>query len=228
MGKIKSLINNNKFTIIASLPKNDLELAKAAINGGADILKVHVNLVHRASQNKLPSLKEDEAVIDQILALGVPVGIVLGNSLNDIENELDLALSKNFDFISLYSKDASLKILNQDKLSKVIALDNLSPIENTKLLSEIDEIDVIEYSALDPNKYSQLLSVYDYSILKECLKLSKKPIILPTQNNIRPSDLPLLYKAGLKCLMIGVIVFKDTSESIYNTIKQFKDEINKL
>jgi hypothetical protein len=35
--------------LIASLPRNDPALAQAALDGGADVVKVHLHLQHRAS-----------------------------------------------------------------------------------------------------------------------------------------------------------------------------------
>ena len=44
------LMDQRKFTLVVSLPSNDLELAKAALEGGADAVKVHCNVWHRASE----------------------------------------------------------------------------------------------------------------------------------------------------------------------------------
>ena len=35
--------------LVVSLPRNDVELATAAANAGANALKVHMNVAHRAS-----------------------------------------------------------------------------------------------------------------------------------------------------------------------------------
>ena len=39
--KFKELIEGNKFSLVVSLPSNNLELAKAALDGGAQAVKVH-------------------------------------------------------------------------------------------------------------------------------------------------------------------------------------------
>lgn len=42
-------IATGAFPIIVSLPRHDLDLAKAALAGGASAIKVHLNAHHRAS-----------------------------------------------------------------------------------------------------------------------------------------------------------------------------------
>ena len=46
--------------LIASLPRNDPELARAALAGGADVLKVHLNVTHNASGVRFGSLCRSE------------------------------------------------------------------------------------------------------------------------------------------------------------------------
>lgn len=40
----KERITNNKFSLVVSLPSNSLELAEAALEGGAMAVKVHCNV----------------------------------------------------------------------------------------------------------------------------------------------------------------------------------------
>ena len=44
MSKLIDLMAKNKLTLIVSLPENSAGLAKAAIEGGADALKVHKDI----------------------------------------------------------------------------------------------------------------------------------------------------------------------------------------
>lgn len=39
----KAMVKENKFTLVVSLPENNLELARAALEGGAQAIKVHAN-----------------------------------------------------------------------------------------------------------------------------------------------------------------------------------------
>lgn len=46
MIKLSEILNQNKMTLIVSLPQNRRDLAEAAVRGGADALKVHANVFH--------------------------------------------------------------------------------------------------------------------------------------------------------------------------------------
>ena len=45
----RQMIESNSFTVVVSLPANDLDLARAALDAGAQAIKVHCNVWHRAS-----------------------------------------------------------------------------------------------------------------------------------------------------------------------------------
>ena len=68
--------------LIASLPRNDPELARAALAGGADVLKVHLNVTHNASGVRFGSLAEKAANLEAIrgIQLGRTEGIQLGKT----------------------------------------------------------------------------------------------------------------------------------------------------
>jgi hypothetical protein len=56
--KTEEIFKTKKMVLIASLPKNDPALAKAAAAGGADMLKIHLNVEHAASGTKFGSFDE--------------------------------------------------------------------------------------------------------------------------------------------------------------------------
>ena len=58
--QFKEMIRQNKFSLVVSLPSNDLELAKAALEGGAQAVKVHCNVWHRASGHTFGSYAENK------------------------------------------------------------------------------------------------------------------------------------------------------------------------
>ncbi|MCA9781917.1 MAG: hypothetical protein KC800_34620, partial [Candidatus Eremiobacteraeota bacterium] len=52
------------FTLMVSLPRNDLQLARAAVDAGAQCIKVHINCHHFASDTHFGSLAEERAVLE--------------------------------------------------------------------------------------------------------------------------------------------------------------------
>lgn len=81
MSRLLEKLKSSKMCLIASIPQNNYELAKAAWEAGADAIKVHINIWHRASGNSFGSLEENREVFEKILKDSpVPVGIVAGEN----------------------------------------------------------------------------------------------------------------------------------------------------
>ena len=57
------LMTDRKFVLVVSLPSNNLGLAKAALEGGADAVKVHCNVWHRASGHTFGTYEENKAFL---------------------------------------------------------------------------------------------------------------------------------------------------------------------
>ena len=74
------MLTDNRFSVIAALPRNDLALAEAALEGGAQAVKVHCNVWHRASGNTFGTFAENRTFLRELIALcgDVPVGLVPG------------------------------------------------------------------------------------------------------------------------------------------------------
>lgn len=82
MGKLKQTLAQNGLSLFVSLPANDVRLAKAALEEGADALKVHFNVGHRASGNQFGPLGSYADVFGQIrAAFDGPFGVVPSGSL---------------------------------------------------------------------------------------------------------------------------------------------------
>ena len=67
MNKLLQRLNNEPFTLMVSLPQNDPELARAAIRGGAQGLKIHINVHHHASGTHFGTWAEERNEIEAIL-----------------------------------------------------------------------------------------------------------------------------------------------------------------
>src|SRR3990170_2178975 len=86
--------------LIVSLPRNDRDPARAAIEGGADLLKGHVDVHHPASGTVFGSLQEEMERLDAILDLDVPTGLVVGEER--MVSRVELPLLRRFAFLDAY------------------------------------------------------------------------------------------------------------------------------
>ncbi|WP_240353174.1 hypothetical protein [Cohnella algarum] len=77
MNRLRQSLQSGKLQLFVSLPANDAKLAEAAVREGADGLKVHLNVAHRASGNSFGSLESYKETFAQIRSLfRGPLGVV--------------------------------------------------------------------------------------------------------------------------------------------------------
>jgi hypothetical protein len=214
--------------LIASLPCNDPALAKAALEGGADVVKVHINVQHRASGTLIGSLDEEKPALDAILNLwqGKPVGIVPGGPETMQRADLPRLVAMGFSFLSFYLHDSPAGVLPPTSLlERMLAF---SSSDSPSLAEGIDAIDVqvIELSIMAPDSYGQPLTAHDLLYYATFRRATQLPLVVPSQHNIPPEAVPDLARVGIEGIMLGSIVCGKTPESWYETFRKF-DQVRK-
>lgn len=216
-----------KYVLVMSLPQNSAELAEAAVKAGADVLKVHINVEHRASKTLFKSLEEESESLKKILKLaaGRPCGIVPGGSVDFPVEELYGVYEMGFDFISLYAHHTRAEVLDYSKVSRMLAVDYTYSGSMVRTLESLNA-DVLEASIMHPEEYGAPLVLSDlmkYRVLRENSSL---PIIVPSQKHILPSHVKRLKDIGTNGIMIGSVVTGRDSESIYRAVSAFRKSID--
>ena len=206
--KFKELIEGNKFSLVVSLPSNNLELAKAALDGGAQAVKVHCNVWHRASGHTFGTYAENREFLQQLITLckDVPVGLVPGGEDAFITPEERLELENmGLGFFSSYSQHLPCHMMESKVLTKMVAID-YTYTENTLDAIKSSGIDVLECSVQPGENYGTDLNYADILRYSDIVTKSGKPCLIPTQRKIKPCEVRHLYEAGCKAVMIGAIV----------------------
>lgn len=229
MLSFSQLLKEKKMTLIVSLPSNSQEVYDAAVEGGADVIKLHINVEHRASGNRFGTLEENIEILQRVTAnRNIPVGIVPGDSLEKINHELiESLINLKLDFVSLYAHHTPPWLLNEQRLSKMVAINNEYSTAEAISLTWLP-IDMLEASIMRPEQYGTPLSVQDLASYRLLTQSIDKPVVVPTQKLVHDSDIETLYQTGVKGLMIGAIVTGHDPESIYRKTKLFKDRINEI
>lgn len=229
MGLLEQNLNENKMTLIVSLPENRFDLAKAAIQAGVDSIKLHVNVHHRASGNVFEAVESYVEVFRRIRdEFSGPLGIVPGGSFEDIrKSEMERLLALGFNFYSIYAHDMPSWMLGLDKIEKTFAISSdysLTSICNVKHLG----ITALEASIIPGEEYGTPLTFKDVIAYNWLTQHVDVPVLVPSQRKLVPSDIPILTKAGVKAIMLGAIVIGNTEESIQQAISSFRNAIDSL
>lgn len=105
MGNFKELLERKPLSLVVSLPENDIALARAAMEEGADALKVHYNVGHRASGNHFGPLDMYAEVFRAIRSeFGGLLGVVPSGSIDGAQREdVERLGGLGFDFYSIYA-----------------------------------------------------------------------------------------------------------------------------
>lgn len=217
--------------LIASLPVNDPSLAQAALDGGADVVKVHIHMEHRASHTRLGNLQEERVSLESILKIfkGHPCGIVPGNdpALLNIE-EMEQLYRMGFNFISLYLRDAALdKLLPSAELERMWALAWEDPLDLAAGLDEMD-LQAVELSIMAKETYGQPLTALDLTRYAFVRSQTNKPLVVPSQHSFSPASLSELACIGVEGVMLGTIVAGNTPQSWKETFRNFRNEMDRL
>lgn len=219
--------------LIVSLPANDAKLAAAAANGGADMLKVHLNVEHRASGAVYGGWRDESAKIKDILSVvNIPVGVMPGADtvagLDDWENMIQAGIS----FFDIYANQMPCWMWNLS-VKKMPAISEVVPAH--LLLSLVKGIgkdggnaDWIEASIQKPEDYGKPLTAMDLANYRFLADAVDTPVIVPTQKKIEPYDVAFLHEAGIGGLMIGAIVTGKSVGSLESACAKYRQAIDAL
>lgn len=229
MSRLLDSLNNKKMCLVASIPANNYDFAKAAWEAGCDAVKVHINVWHRASGNTFGTLEENKEVFERILKdCPVPVGIVVGEDAFTAEDQIEKVKAMGFDFISLYGHHTPASLSVRKDIANFFAVNYEYPYDEINFISSSPFVDIMELSICRPETYGERLNGRDLCRYRYIAQNSKAPCVVPTQHVVYPSDIPGLYMTGVKGIMVGAISMGKTIESISATLKKFRAEIDKL
>jgi hypothetical protein len=225
--------------LIVSLPRNDLDLARAAAEAGADFVKVHMNVEHRASGTRFGTFAEEADTVRRILAgIDKPVGLMPGADPTALPSNEELAQlnSEGLAFVDIYTHHMPLRFLDLPReLRIVVAFSHFDGFVEpmffqTHLTWPVGDgpnrIWMAEASICDPADYGKPFTWHDMRRIRIMQEYVDVPLIVPTQKAITPHDAAWLARDGAGGLMIGAIVTGTTVDSISLATAEFRRAID--
>lgn len=230
MARLLNTLRTKKLSLIVAVPENSVEMSKAAEAGGADAIKTHLKMVHRASGVKFGTLAEERPVLEEILrAVKIPVGIVPGAEDGTSPDELTELRQMGIDFIDMFVHFSPTYMLTEPTMGRMVAVNNAATPEYLYGLNRLANVDMVEAAIMPKEQYGQPLTFNDvvaYSTIAG--QLSDKPIIVPSQKALRPEDAAVLAQTGVRAVMIGVLSTGSSFGEVERATREFRRVIDSL
>jgi hypothetical protein len=225
--------------LFVSLPANSLELALAASRAGADYLKLHMNVEHRASGTRFGGFAEEADTVREIMrAVDCPVGLMPGAGIQSMpsNHELEQLATDGLHFLDFYTQHMPLRFLELP-IRLIAAFDSFDGFVEPLYYqthftwppdSNQNRIWMAEASICKPEDYGQAFSFHDLRRLRIMQEYFDAPLLVPTQKLITPDDARWLKRAGAGGLMIGAIVTGVTAASIADATSAYRNAIDSV
>lgn len=211
--------------LIVSLPRNDVALARAAAAAGADLLKVHINVHHRASGTRFGSLDEEEAALEEVLAVGLPTGLVPGE--DEMVSPDEVGRLRRFAFLDAYVTRLPL-FLYEAGVPVVPAIPHDYPPEALGSLAALPG-EWLEAALVAPEGYGRHPTAGDLVALARLGAAARRRMIVPTQRRVRPDDLPRYFAIPqVWAVMIGAVVTGRTVRGIGRATEAFRRALDAM
>jgi hypothetical protein len=226
MNQLLTQLQENDWTLLVSLPRNDETLARASLNGGAQGLKIHINVEHFASGTKFGSFDEEKENLERIIAVAkeysASVGIVPGGTPFATREEFKKLAELGIDYFDAYPGEAPAWTFEQKDLDIMLAAWHGATDNEIISLEELG-MAMCEASIMHHDDYGKDLSTLDLARYRDLAVTLEIPFIVPSQKKLLPSDQKLLQSAGAKGVLIGAIVTGREAGSIEAAARAFRE-----
>lgn len=210
-------LTDGSFPVIVSLARHDLDLAKAALDGGAFALKTHLNAFHRATGTTFGSFAQERPFFEQLARLGCPLLVMAGQETMPSANEMDALAALGFEGFNVYIDHMQPHLL-RSKLRPMPALSSTSTEADIARIAAIPGC-IIEASIMPFERYRTAMTDADLTRYRHIVEAVDVPVIVPSQLSFTPADAARLREAGIAAPLLGAIVTGDTPQSMTASVR---------
>lgn len=227
MNRFQRMLERNSFSLIVSLTRNDVDLAKVAQDNGADAVKVHTCVAHQASGVRFGSLQEEASVFEVMRkALNIAMGIVPGVGVDLEWPEIKRMGDMGFDFFDAHISSISPLILDETRLAPMLSISPQHTIEEATVAASLPTVTCLEAGIVPHEGYGQRASLDDFVQYGVLASAVGKPVVVPTERRLLPEEVPVLAAFGVRAIMIGAVVTGMTAEGLARATRAFRDAID--
>ncbi|MCL4343946.1 MAG: hypothetical protein JRN26_01980 [Nitrososphaerota archaeon] len=211
--------------LIVEVPKNDIEVVSAAIEGGADA--VVLSVLSQKSQYMTGNIEEEIENINQIAStVNVKKGLLLGDLRFIEKSEWDQLKSIKLDFLAGYPSTIPPFILRDETLPLMLYTPTEMPLEFYRILGELSGVESLVFlprsqSGMDV-KYN-ILDIVGFMLVYSAVS---KPILFKVANNIEPEDIQELVNRGASGFVLDPSLTGPLDADYYkNFTQKYKDSL---
>lgn len=227
MNRFRQALEEKPFLLMVSLPQNDETLAKAAMEEGADGLKMHINVYHRASGNRFGPLAEYTDFLQTIRSqFAGPIGIVPGGSMEELNpEEIKQFDSLGIDFLSIYGHHLPASLMKIEGVASTFAIDDQFDLSRLEAVKHFP-MTALEASVIPGSEYGTRLTFADLLAYRYIVEKAGIPIIVPTQRKIMADDIEALRETGVRVLLAGAMAIGRTEDEMRRSIHALRNAID--
>lgn len=214
--KFYTALTSGEFPVIVSLARHDLDLAKAALDGGAYALKTHLNAYHRATGTTFGTFEQERPFFEELAKLGCPLLVMAGQETVPTAAEMEALADLGFEGFNVYIDHMQPHLL-QSRLRPMPALSASSKSEDIQRVAALPGC-IIEASIMPFERYRTAMTPADLARYRAITEAVDVPVIVPSQLSFTPDDLEQLRHAGIAAPLLGAIVTGDTPASMRTAI----------
>jgi hypothetical protein len=222
--KLYTALTNGQFPVIVSLARHDLDLAKAALDGGAFALKTHLNAYHRATGTTFGTFEQERPFFEELAKLGCPLLVMAGQETVPTASEMDALADLGFEGFNVYIDHMQPHLL-QSRLRPMPALSSTSSPEDATKLAALPGC-IIEASIMPFERYRTEMTSADLDRYRAIAAAVDVPVIVPSQLALTPDDAAKLREAGIAAPLLGAIVTGDTADSMRSSVRATVEGLN--
>ncbi len=206
MSKLIDQLKKKKLTLIVELPQASLEMASAAESAGADAIII----------------SEDQPGI--IGKVKIPVGFDL--SSREKIDEKEMRSYAKYDFINFHFEALSA-VAKHTKPGKILALNDEYSLDKIVGIENMGA-EAIDAAIVPLSQGTHELVVGDLQNYIAIAISSGLPVIIPTQREIKPSEVAIIADTGAKGLLLTKVVLGEDPKDFEKALAEYRMAVDDL
>jgi hypothetical protein len=205
MKDFRELLRAGNPLLVVSLPENSADFARAAVEAGADAVKLHCSVTHKVTKKTHAPWGEVRELAASLCAgLDAAVGIVPGSPEILGPAELAEMAAVGLSFFDAYIEALPVHALDSG-LCALWSLGHGARLETARHLAAAGA-EAVEASVVASEEYGTPLMASDLANYHEIAESSRLPVFVPSQRKLRPEDCPRILAMGARGIILGAVV----------------------